>query len=202
MAQAKSRSITRRSLVAGSVAAIPVAALASTHVLAREALVDPILAVIDSHRRAYADVVSLLAAQDATDKALRETDKIMRPVLEARLADLCAAEGPLGLAEMEAAARLAGTVPETFAGAAAVLRYVRGLFADDYPMYEEDGYRALLLSTECAICRSAGLSDPQQALIRRHLVDLGGAFSRRLQLEPSIKVYLFRSKYCVKSSFA
>jgi len=158
MAQAESHSITRRFLVAGSAAAVAV--LASAPVLACEAVCDPILAVIDGHRRAYADVVALLAAQDAADQALREANDTMRPVREARLADLCAAEGPLGLAEMQAAARLAGTVPETLAGAAAVLRYVRERFADDYAMYEEDGYRALLLSTERAICHAAGLSAP------------------------------------------
>lgn len=162
MAQAESHSITRRSPVAGSAVAIPVVALASVPVLAGEAASDPILAVIDDHRRAYADVIALLAAQDATDQALREADAAARPQLEARLADLCAAEGPLGLAEMRAAVRLAETVPETLAGAAAALRYVRERFADDYAMYEEDGYRALLLSTECAICRAAGLSAPRQ----------------------------------------
>jgi len=163
MAQAESRSITRRALVAGSATAIPIAALASAPVLACEAVCDPILGVIDGHRRAYADVVALLAAQEAADRALREADAAVRSVREARLADLCAAEGPLGLAEMRAAARLAGAVPETLAGAAAVLRYVRERFADDYAMYEEDGYRALLLSTERAICHAAGLSAPQQA---------------------------------------
>jgi hypothetical protein len=164
MAQAESRSIRRRSLVAGSVAAIPIAAIASTPILACEAGPDPILAVIDDHRRIYAAVVALLAAQEVADQALRDADDTMRPACEARLADLCTAEGPLGQAEMQASMRLAETVPKTLAGAAAVLSYVRERSADGYAMYEEDGYRALLLSTECVICRAAGLSPPQQAV--------------------------------------
>jgi hypothetical protein len=35
------------------------------------------------------------------------------------------------------------------------------LTQDDYVMYEEDGYRALLMSAECAICRAAGLPAPR-----------------------------------------
>jgi hypothetical protein len=39
-------------------------------------------------------------------------------------------------------------------GAAAVLRYLRELFErDDYAPFEDDGYRALMSSTERAISR-------------------------------------------------
>jgi hypothetical protein len=51
--------------------------------------------------------------------------------------------------------RLARTLPATLAGAVAVLRYVRERFRrDNYALYEEDGYRVLLLSTERAISRA------------------------------------------------
>jgi len=153
------RIITRRSLVAASSALIPAAAVAASACGPGD---DPILAAIDHHRRVYADLVALFAAQDAAGRALRAADDSTRPLVEARLSALCAAEGPLGRAEMRAADRLAETVPSTLAGAAAALRYVRERFAhDDYVMFEEDGYRALLMSTECAMCRAAGLPEPR-----------------------------------------
>ena len=53
---------------------------------------------------------------------------------------------------MSSTDRIVATVPRTLAGAAACLRYVRERFvADGFGLYEEDGYRALLFSTECAI---------------------------------------------------
>jgi len=157
MAQAERRSITRRQVVAASV--IPVGG--AFHVAAAA---DPMLAAIDRHARAYADVVALLAAQDAADRALQGSDAAARPRLQARLDALCEAEGPLGRVEMEATDCLIHTVPATLAGAAAALRYVRELFArGGYPLCEEDGYRALLLSTECAICREIGLPAPPPA---------------------------------------
>jgi hypothetical protein len=142
MAQAKRHCITRRCLIAAS-AAVPVAAVAP--VLSSVAVSDPIFAAIAEHRRAYADLLALFDAQAAADKA----------GLAARLDQLCAAEGPLGQMEMAATDRLARTVPQSLAGAAAALRYVRERFERDaYPLYEEDGYRVLLLSTERAICRA------------------------------------------------
>jgi hypothetical protein len=56
---------------------------------------------------------------------------------------------------MQATDRLLRTVPATLAGAATVLAYVRERFErDDYALCEEDGYRALLFSTECVIGRA------------------------------------------------
>ncbi len=157
MAQAKRCYITRR----GVIAAIPVAAVASFPAAAGEAS-DPIFAAIAAHGRAYAAVVALLAAQEVANRALRQADAAARPVLEAQLAALCEAEGPLGRAEMKATDRLIHTVPGTLAGAAVALRYVRELFAHEgYAPCEEDGYRALLASTECAIWREAGLPVPR-----------------------------------------
>jgi hypothetical protein len=117
---------------------------------------DPIYAAIAKHERAYADVVALLARQDAANAALQAADAANRPALAARLHELCAAEGPLGRAEMDATARLLATVPDTLAGAVAVLAYVRELFErDDYPLTEDDGYRILLAATERAIRRAS-----------------------------------------------
>lgn len=155
MAQAERCFITRRRAVAG-LAASPLAL--ATPVFADECR-DPIFAAIAAHARAYADVIALLAAQDAADSALRKADAAAQPVLEARLHALYEAEGPLGLLEMQAAERLIHTVPDTLTGAAALLRYVRELFErDGYTPCEEDGYLALLASAEYAICREVGLS--------------------------------------------
>jgi hypothetical protein len=135
MAQTERPSITRRQVVAASAP-------------------DPIFALIAAHSRAYADLAVLFAAQQAADQALEQAGAAERPRLKARLHELCAAEGPLGVVEMQATDRLLRTVPATLAGAAAVLAYVRERFErDDYALCEEDGYRALLYSTECAICR-------------------------------------------------
>jgi hypothetical protein len=105
----------------------------------------------------------LLAEQDAAERELRLASKGRRAALEARLADLCEAEGRLGGIEMKASLRLAKTVPASLTGAAAALRYVRERYdVGQYPMYEEDGYRLLLFSTERAICASAGLAVPHR----------------------------------------
>jgi hypothetical protein len=54
-------------------------------------------------------------------------------------------------------------VPASLNGAAAALRYVRERYdTGQYPMYEEDGYRLLLFSTECVICAIAGLAVPDR----------------------------------------
>jgi len=153
LALRQTRQLTRRAALTGTLVDVGVPALSVSPSLAS---FDPIALAIDAHRRVYADLTALLAAQDAADKALRDAEAFARPVCEARLAALCAAEGPLGCAEMKAAARIAETVPNTLENAAAVLRYVRERFErDGYPMYEEDGYRASLFSTERAICRLA-----------------------------------------------
>jgi hypothetical protein len=129
-----------------------------------EASSDPIYAAIGLHARAYAEVVALLAAQDAADAALQAADPTARPALAARLDDLCAAEGLLGRAEMQATHRLIHTIPATLAGAAAALAYLRELYArDGYAPCEEDGYRALLLSIECALRAAGGVSNALRA---------------------------------------
>jgi len=152
--------LRRRQFITGSAAALLAAVTAS-----RAASVsvpqapDPILAAIEDHRRDFEELRRLLAEQDAAERELRRASKGRRAALEARLADLCEMEGRLGRIEMKASLRLAKTVPTSLTGAAAALRYVRERYdVGRYPMYEEDGYRLLLFSTERAICAAAGLA--------------------------------------------
>jgi hypothetical protein len=157
--------LRRRQFVTGGAAAALAAAVTSSRaarVPVAEAP-DPILAAIDGHRRDFEELRRLLAEQDAAERELRRARMGRRAVLEAQLADLCEAEGPLGCAKMKASLRLAETVPASLNGAAAALRYVRERYdVGQYPMYEEDGYRLLLFSAECAICAAAGLAVPHR----------------------------------------
>lgn len=161
MAQAGSCFIIRRHLVAASAAMIPAAVGPSLP--ARACASDPIFAAIDAHRRVYAEILTLLDALTAADRAVQQADALARPALEARLDELCRAEGPLGRLEIRASRRMAATVPETLDGAVAVLRYLRDLFArDDYAPFEDDGYRTLLFSTERAIARHLAFNTPRR----------------------------------------
>jgi hypothetical protein len=156
--------LRRRQFVTGGAAALAAAITASRagSVPVPEAP-DPILDAIEGHRRDFEELRRLLAEQDAAERELRRASKGRRAALEARLADLCEAEGRLGRIEMKASLRLAKTVPASLAGAAAALRYVRERYdVGQYPMYEEDGYRLLLFSTERAICAAAGLAVPHR----------------------------------------
>jgi hypothetical protein len=156
--------LRRRQFVTGGAAALAAAVTASraASVPVPEAP-DPILAAIEGHRRDFEELRRLLAEQDAAERELRRASKGRRAALEAQLADLCEAEGLLGRVEMKASLRLAKTVPASLTGAAAALRYVRERYdVGRYPMYEEDGYRLLLFSTERAICSAAGLAVPHR----------------------------------------
>ena len=122
---------------------------------------DPILDAIESHRRVFEELGRLLAEQDAAERELRRAPCGRRVELEAKLSGLCEAEGALGRAEMKASRQLAGTVPGSLKGAAAALKYVRECYeVGQSPLYEDDGYRLLLLSTERAICAAVGLAVP------------------------------------------
>ena len=126
---------------------------------------DPILDAIEGHRRAFEELGRLLAEQDAAERELRRAPGPRRAKLEAKLAGLCEAEGALGRAEMNASRRLATTVPGSLKGAVAALQYVRERYeVGQYPLYEEDGYRLLLLSTERAICAAAGIAVPDRGV--------------------------------------
>lgn len=145
----ESGKLTRRTALTGSLAVICAPQVAASPVPS-----DPIFAAIETHRRVYAEILALLNAQTAADQAVQQADAVTRPVLEARLDELCRAEGPLGRLEMRASNRMVATVPTTLEGAVAVLRYMRELFArDDYAPFEDDGYRTLMFSTERAIAR-------------------------------------------------
>ena len=157
------RGLRRRQFVTGG-AAILAGAITASRAERAAALcaADPILDAIEGHRRAFEELGRLLAEQDAAERELRRAPKGRRPELQARLAGLCDAEGALGRAEMKASLRLAGTVPASLRGAAAALHYVRERYqVGRYPMYEEDGYRLLLFSTERAVCAAAGLAVAQ-----------------------------------------
>lgn len=129
---------------------------------------DPVLDAIEDHRRAFDELGLLLAEQNAAERELRRTHGPRRAELNAKLAGLCEVEGALGRAEMKASRRLATTVPGTLKGAAAALQYVRECYeVGQYPLYEEDGYRLLLFSTERAICAAAGLAAPNRGVDTR-----------------------------------
>ena len=157
--------LRRRQFVTGSAAAALVVAVTASRA-ASDSLPetpDPILDAIEGHRRDFEELRRLLAEQDAAERELRRASKGRRTALETHLADLCEAEGLLGRIEMKASLRLAKTVPASLTGAAAALRYVRERYdLGRYPMYEEDGYRLLLFSTERAICAAAGLAVPHR----------------------------------------
>ncbi len=137
MAQAAHRSITRRSLVAGSaavVAAGPPGAADADRVGIGQAAdahpTDPIHAASAAHTHAY-------AAYDAQVKAEYPDDEIMEALVEV---------------EHAAAEAFAATVPTTLAGAAAALAHVRTLHArDDYPMLDDYWCYVFIASIETAV---------------------------------------------------
>jgi len=159
MAEAEPRSITRRSLVAAL--ALSVAAVPSLPALAREP--DPIFAAIEAHRRAY-DGLANFADQLATaEQAAWHAPRGQRRAAKQRLKQAYAEERRLGEILGDATARMVTTVPRTLEGAVAALAYVRELYANGYPVCEQDECMTLLASIEAAICRSAGLPAPDGA---------------------------------------
>ncbi|WFU39169.1 hypothetical protein QA640_33025 [Bradyrhizobium sp. CB82] len=161
--------VRRRQFVTGSAAVLAgIISASRAESVSVPTAPDPILDAIEGHRRAFEELGHLLAEQDAVERELRRTAAPRRVELEAKLAGLCEAEGALGRAEMKASRRLATTVPGSLKGAAAALQYVRTCYeVGQYPLYEEDGYRLLLLSTERAICVAAGLADPYRGVDSR-----------------------------------
>jgi hypothetical protein len=156
--------LQRRQLVTGGAAILAGAITASrAEIVSAPAAPDPIDHAIEGHRRVYEELRRLIAEQDAAERKLRHSPRGKRAELEAHLVGLCEAERSLGCAEMKASLRLAQTVPASLNGAAAALRYVRERYDfGQYPMYDEDGYRLLLFSTERAICAAAGLAVAQR----------------------------------------
>jgi hypothetical protein len=163
MAKAEPRSITRRSLVAAlalpAIAAVPAAVIPAVSAPAAEP--DPVFAAIEAHRRAYDDLDAFADELAAAEQAAWHAPRGQRRAANKRLKEAYAAQGRLCDILDDATARFVATVPHTLAGAAAALAYVRELYADGYPMCEEEECMTLLASTEAAICRAAGLPVPQ-----------------------------------------
>ena len=135
MARAERCSITRRAVVAGSVAAVATV-LPGTGVpapaLRAENPPDPIHAAITAHERAY-------AAYEAQRKAEPEDDETLWPLIEV---------------ERATAEAFAATVPATLQGLAAALSYVRMLHArDNYPLLDDYYCYVLIASADTALRR-------------------------------------------------
>jgi len=177
MAEAEPRSITRRSLVAAlalpAVAVLPVVPALSAPALAApdfagapsglHAEPDPIFAAIEQHRRAYDDLNAFADELAAAEQAAWHAPRGRRRAANKRLKEAYAAQGRLCDILDDATARFVAIVPQTLAGAAATLAYVRERYAQGYPMCEEEEEcMTLLASTECAICRAAGLPAPRR----------------------------------------
>jgi hypothetical protein len=155
--------VRRRQFVTGGVAALAGAITGSrTENVFVTGGPDPIFDAIESHRQVFERLRCLFAEQDAAERELKRATPYGRVELEAKLTQLCEAEGLLGRAEMEASRRLASVVPASLKGLVAALSYVRRHYEiGQYPMYEEDGYRQLLFSAERALCVAASLEVPR-----------------------------------------
>jgi hypothetical protein len=172
MAKAEHDSITRRALLSGA-AAVPVAAIGRAPALAApdfagapsglRAEPDPIFAAIAAHRRAYDDLDGFADELAAAEQAAWHAPRGQRRAANRRLKEAYAAEGRFVDILGDATERFVAAIPQTLQGAAAALRYVRELYNEGYPMCEEEECMALLASTECAICKAAGLAVPQIA---------------------------------------
>jgi hypothetical protein len=160
MAESRRRSITRRVVVAGSAAVVPVmVAEAAETAVARMSgatsrvfqgdvpgfrsahpgygspaeMPDPIHAAIAAHARAYAAYAAQLKDDPGNDEAME----------------------PLCAAEREAGDALAATVPMTLEGAAAALAHVRSLHErDQHPLLDDYGCYMFIASTETAVRRA------------------------------------------------
>lgn len=165
MAEAEPRSITRRSLVAAlalpAVAALPLAVIPALSAPAPEP--DPIFAAIAAHVQAYDDLNAFADELAAAEQAAWHTPRGQRRAANKRLKEAYAAQGRFCDILDDATERFVATVPQTLQGAAAALAYVRELYADGYPMCEEEECMALFASTEHAICKAAGLAVPRNA---------------------------------------
>jgi hypothetical protein len=174
MAQAKQDSITRRALLSGAAAAVPVAVIPAA-VLGSPALAapdfasapsglpappDPIFAAIEAHARACADLDAHVEVLAAAEQAAWHAPRGARRAANKRLKEEYSAQGRLCDLLGQQTERFVETVPHTLHGAAAALAYVRAHYAEGYPMCEEEECMTLLASIEHAICSAAGLPEP------------------------------------------
>ena len=164
MAKAEARSITRRSLFAAfalPALAVPpavAAALPSPDFASAPSGLptpDPISALIEAHKRAYAEFIAVLDDLAVAEHAAWHAPRGKRRAANAVLKQAYAAERHFGELEADAMERLLASVPETLEGAIAALRYVRGWFEQGHSLEEKD-YITLIGSVERAICRAAG----------------------------------------------
>lgn len=156
MAKAEARSITRRSLFAALalpvVPALPDAALPLPE---SQPVPEPVFALIEAHKRAYAEFIAVLDDLAIAEQAAWHAPRGKRRAANAALKQAYAAERHFGELESDAMQHLLATVPQTLDGAVAVLRYVRDWFEQGHTIEEEDCV-TLIGSIERAICRAAG----------------------------------------------
>jgi hypothetical protein len=165
MAKAESRSITRRSLVAGS-AAVP-AAMVAAYVPGGAVARMKRSAIRDSELLPAPDFASASASASANASfGLQDGDPI-HAAIEAHAHAYAAYEAyrtaepedevglePLIEIERAAADAVAATVPATLQGTAAALAYVHLLHArDNYPLLDDYGCYVLIASADTALQR-------------------------------------------------
>jgi len=167
-----SNHITRRSLVAAlalpatalSAQALPLAAAPAPDFAGAPsglpAPPDPIFAAIEAHIRAYRVFIAVLDALAVAETQAWHAPRGARRAAKKRLAGARADEKRFGDLEAGAFESLIATIPQTLAGAAAMLAYVREWLAEGHSMYDEEETITLLASVEQVVCRAAGLPLP------------------------------------------
>jgi len=157
MAKAEPRSITRRSMLAAFalpvIPALPHSAASALPIAAPPP--DPVFAAIEAHVRAYREFIAVLDALAVAETQAWHAPRGQRRAAKKRLAEAYAAERCFGDLESGAFESLVATVPQTLAGAAAMLAYVREWLAEGHPMDDEEETITLLGSIECAVRQAA-----------------------------------------------
>jgi hypothetical protein len=115
---------------------------------------DPIPALIEAHKRAYAEFIAVLDDLAIAEQTAWHAPRGKRRAARAALKQAHAAERQFGDLEADALDHLVATVPQTLHGAAAALRYVRERFEQGHET-EEEVYVALIRSVERTIRPSA-----------------------------------------------
>lgn len=154
--------ITRRSMLAAFalpvIPALPLPTALALPATARPP--DPIFAAIEAHTRAFRAFTAVLDALAVAETEAWHAPRGQRRAAKQRLKQARADESHFGNLESDAFAGLVATVPQTLAGAAAMLAYVGEWLAEGHSLYDEDETITLLASIECAVCRAAGLPAP------------------------------------------
>src|ERR1044072_3582663 len=170
MAQAKRESITRRGILSALTLLPAAAGLAASDAGAAPLALpappapdvagvssglqpppDGIFAAIEAHARACAELEGFAETLAQAEQTAWHAPRGKRRAANKRLKEVEAAQGLLCDALSEATERFAATVPDTLAGAAAALAYVREHYTHGYPVCEEEEFITLIGSTEQAI---------------------------------------------------